>query len=274
MKRGAQGAVRSWLRQKAGGPPTGAATRTPVMENGRLTGTRTDAQRKKRSDADRRYRQRKAILDASGLTGEDAARIKDLAGSGLQAPVIARRLRIEEQTVHRVLDHYRGVRESKSEGHHNRQARKMHDIFTPGNDDGKESLEVAGITGGRLFVKPEGTWTANKPLLAVLPALRGLRCTKEQAADTVARVLETRRLAGGAEGVSVRQIERLRTRMHAVQDAITRFEAGDRSLQVETGRELVSCAHKLCGAAEETANAAGPDAGTPRPGKTDVLPQK
>lgn len=66
--------------------------------------------------------------------------------------------------------------------------------------------EIDGIDGGALCERPDGAWAPHKPPMAELPALRGLRKSREEAMDTVARVVETHRLRGPAEGVRRKHI--------------------------------------------------------------------
>ena len=254
MKRGAQGAVRSWLRQRTDGPPARTPSETPIVNEGRLQTQRTDAQRKKRTAATKKYRLRKRVLERNEVEAEDAARIQDMTAQGGTATDIARRLRIDEQVIYRVLDVTRGAGLRRSDMHHREQARRMHDIFTEKTeDDGSISLAVRGIEKGALQEKPDGKWVPNKPLRIQVPALRGLRERRELAMEIVARVVRTRELAKEAAGVTKIDVQQLEDRAQALRDAVTRFKAPDRSREIATGTQLLGCARKICEAAEHIA---------------------
>ena len=229
--------------------------RTPVRKNGRLRGNKSDAQRRKLRERERNQRQRRATLQANGVTSGEARRIDELWKGGAREVEIARRLHLDEKAVYRVRQHSRDTGRRTAQDYHSEQERRMHDIFTAAAEDGRETLHVKGIEGAALYQREDGSWLPNKPLLAALPALRGLTASKEQAKDTVARVVETNRLAAPAAGVKTAHVHRLESRAHALRDAISRFAASDRSPHIESGAQLSACARKLCGAAQETGDA-------------------
>ena len=256
MGRGAQGAVRHWLRQKTVGPQERGPMQTPIRENERLTGKRSDAQLKSRADGAREQGQRQQILEEYGLTVKSAEVIQDLSTTGLNETEIAQKLRIDERAVYRILEHGVGIRRQEVDQYHQEHDRRMHDIFTPVTEEGRQALKVKGVDKGALYQKDDGTWVPNKPLLAELPTLRGVRGDRKSTTDTVARVVATRQLAKPVAGIAESDIRNLEQRAHAVRDAIRRFTGSDKSRGVETGRELTARASKLCDAAEETAHAA------------------
>ena len=229
--------------------------RTPVLENGRLKGNKTDAQRKKLRELGRNQRQRRAVLEANRMTSDDARRIDQLWKDGAREVEIARRLHLDEKTVYRVRQHSREPGLHTAQDYHNNQERRMHDIFTAVAEEGQATLQVKGIERGALYQREDGSWVPNKPLLVVLPALRGLSAGKEQTSDTVARVVETNRLASPAAGVKNEHIHRLESRAHALREALSRFANRDRSPHIESGAQLSACARKLYGAAQEIADA-------------------
>ena len=257
MKQGAQGAVRSWLRQKTDGPQVRTAMQTTIREDGRLRGQRTDAQRKKRAEATKNQRLRRKVLQNNGISTDDATRIRNLATSGMIETHIARKLRIDEQAVYRILEFSRRTRERRIEVHHREQARRMHDIFTEKTqEDGTRTLLVRGIDNGALHQKPDGKWAPNQPLVVALPTLRGLREEQARATDTVARVVATQQRAEQAAGISTGQVQKLEETAQSLRDAVAEFTTRDRSGEVETGTKLTTCARKTCEAAEQMGRAA------------------
>ena len=83
-----------------------------------------------------------------------------------------------------------------------------------------------------------------------LPALRGLKQPLVTAKKTIARVVETHRLAEPTDQLRERHVCELEARTIAVRDALEQISAGSPSIKVKTGREITGCARRLAEAAE------------------------
>ena len=115
---------------------------------------------------------------------------------------------------------------------------------------------VGEPAGGALNRQRDGNWTPDRSLTERFPALRGLRMPLQTAKETVARVVETARLAGPVQEVREQHLATLETKSLAVRDALERLATGAPGQEAQSGREIAGCARRLAEAAEAAATAA------------------
>ena len=199
--RGAQGAVRRWLRRSYEGPPppgpalperTSDPGNRPVQQPAKPEQDQSTPAPPATSKLTRSAREHKRELRAKerkkwGLELKDCLQIHEEERAGKSAIELAAARGIDVRTIHRVLNE--NAYAFDASGVLIADARnRMFDIFIPSERDGH--LQIKGIEEGAINCHDK-KWHPNKTLKRLFPALKGLDASLEHTKDVVARVIAT-----------------------------------------------------------------------------------